>query len=62
MTAMSCHLVLGATADAGRLLAESSRLMREEYGIEHTTIQIEIENWIARRENATAGPRLYCSE
>jgi cobalt-zinc-cadmium efflux system protein len=62
ITAMSCHLVLNAKADAGRLLAEASRLMREEYGIEHTTIQIEIENWIARPENAATGPRLCCGE
>jgi cobalt-zinc-cadmium efflux system protein len=62
ITAMSCHLVLRSTADAGSSLAESSRLMREKYGIEHTTIQIEIENWIARPENATAGPRLCCGE
>jgi cobalt-zinc-cadmium efflux system protein len=44
MTAMSCHLVLKAGGDAGVALAESSRLMRETYGIEHTTIQIEFEN------------------
>jgi len=44
MTAMSCHLVLKTDEDAGRVLAESSRLMREKYGIEHTTIQIEFEN------------------
>jgi cobalt-zinc-cadmium efflux system protein len=44
MTAMSCHLVLKPGEDAGRVLAESSGLMREKYGIEHTTIQIEFEN------------------
>jgi cobalt-zinc-cadmium efflux system protein len=44
MTAMSCHLVLKLDEDAGRVLAESSQMMREKYGIEHTTIQIEFEN------------------
>ncbi|NLT66502.1 MAG: cation transporter [Acidobacteria bacterium] len=45
VTAMSCHLVLGPDEDAEAALAESSRLMREKYGIEHTTIQIELEHW-----------------
>jgi cobalt-zinc-cadmium efflux system protein len=44
LIAMSCHVVLRETGDAARVLAESSRLMREKYGIEHTTIQIEFEN------------------
>ncbi len=44
MTAMSCHLVLKPNEDAGAVLAESSRLMQEKYGIEHTTIQIEFGN------------------
>jgi cobalt-zinc-cadmium efflux system protein len=44
MTAMSCHLVLRQNEDAVIALAESSRLMREKYGIEHTTIQIEFDN------------------
>jgi cobalt-zinc-cadmium efflux system protein len=47
MTAMSCHIVVHSTEDAGLALAESSRLMREKYGIEHTTIQIEFDNWTA---------------
>jgi cobalt-zinc-cadmium efflux system protein len=44
MVAMSCHLVLRENEDASHVLAESSRMMREKYGIEHTTIQIEFEN------------------
>jgi cobalt-zinc-cadmium efflux system protein len=44
MTAMSCHIVLKVNEDGGLALAESSRLMREKYGIEHTTIQVEFEN------------------
>ncbi len=43
--AMSCHIVLKKGADASVALAVLSRLMREKYGIEHTTIQIESENW-----------------
>jgi cobalt-zinc-cadmium efflux system protein len=45
MTAMSCHVMLKPNMDAGEALAASNRLMREKYGIEHTTIQIEFENW-----------------
>jgi cobalt-zinc-cadmium efflux system protein len=40
-TAMSCHIVVGPEADGGGALAEASRVMREKYGIEHTTIQVE---------------------
>lgn len=45
MTAMSCHLVIRTGEDSSRVLAESSRLMREKYRIGHTTIQIEFETW-----------------
>ena len=44
-TAMSCHIVMKTDEDANRVLAESSHLMREKYKIEHTTIQLEFENW-----------------
>jgi cobalt-zinc-cadmium efflux system protein len=44
-TAMSCHLVLISGQDAGAVLVASNRLMREKYGIEHTTIQTEFEGW-----------------
>ncbi len=44
MIAMSCHLVLKPNEDAALVLAHSSRLMQEKYGIGHTTIQIEFEN------------------
>jgi cobalt-zinc-cadmium efflux system protein len=43
--AMSCHIVLKTGEDSGAILAVLSRLMQEKYGIEHTTIQIEFENW-----------------
>jgi len=45
LTAMSCHVVLKPKVDAGEALATSNRLMREKYGIEHTTIQIEFDDW-----------------
>ena len=45
MTAMSCHVVLKQNEDAGAALSKLSSLMWEKYGIEHTTIQIEFENW-----------------
>jgi cobalt-zinc-cadmium efflux system protein len=47
MTAMSCHIVMKTSEDANLVLAESSHLMREKYGVGHTTIQIEFENWPA---------------
>jgi cobalt-zinc-cadmium efflux system protein len=43
--AMSCHIILKTGEDAGSTLAFLSRLMQEKYGIEHTTIQMEFENW-----------------
>jgi cobalt-zinc-cadmium efflux system protein len=46
MAAMSCHAVLKDGEDAGAVLSELSRLMREKYRIGHTTIQIEPEDWI----------------
>jgi cobalt-zinc-cadmium efflux system protein len=45
MTAMSCHIVVKPDEDSGSVLAASNRLMREKYGIGHTTIQIEFEDW-----------------
>jgi cobalt-zinc-cadmium efflux system protein len=45
MTAMSCHVVLRQNEDAGAALSKLNSLMWEKYGIEHTTIQIEFENW-----------------
>lgn len=44
MIAMSCHLVVKSNEDAALVLARSSRLMQEKYGIGHTTIQIEFGN------------------
>ena len=41
MPAMSCHVVLRQGPETSAVLQELIRLMREKYGIEHTTIQIE---------------------
>jgi cobalt-zinc-cadmium efflux system protein len=60
--AMSCHIVVKSPEDASGSLAESSRLMREKYKIEHTTIQIEPENWNARSGDEILGPLLHCGE
>jgi cobalt-zinc-cadmium efflux system protein len=59
ITAMSCHLILKSTEDAGKALAAASLLMREKYGIEHTTIQIEFDNWTSGPGNIFAGPQFH---
>ncbi len=43
MPALSCHVVLRSGVDAPAVLRKLSRMMRERFRIEHTTIQIEIE-------------------
>ena len=59
LTAMSGHIVLRPGEDAGRALAGASRLMREKYGIEHTTIQIEFENWTSSPGDIVGGPQFH---
>ncbi len=61
-TAMSCHIVLKSPEDAERSLAESSRLMREKYKIEHTTIQIEFDNWKTPSGESAVGSPLHFAE
>jgi cobalt-zinc-cadmium efflux system protein len=46
MPAMSCHVVLQPGADSTAVLHALTHSMRDKYGIEHTTIQIEIEQWV----------------
>jgi cobalt-zinc-cadmium efflux system protein len=53
MPSMSCHVVVRGNQDAPTVLAELSRLMREKHKIEHTTIQIEMENWDVPRIGST---------
>src|SRR5438093_2207716 len=53
MPSMSCHVVVRRNQDAPTVLAELSRLMREKHKIEHTTIQIEMENWDVPRVGST---------
>jgi len=58
--AMSCHVVLRPGADAGTTLSELSRLLKEKYLIEHTTIQAEPENWSVRGGDPGTGPQIRC--
>jgi cobalt-zinc-cadmium efflux system protein len=46
MPALSCHVVLRRGADSARTLSAVSRVIRERHGIEHTTIQIEVEDYV----------------
>jgi cobalt-zinc-cadmium efflux system protein len=46
MPAMSCHIVLSRGPDPGGVLSVLSSLMRDKYHIEHTTIQIEIDDLV----------------
>lgn len=52
MPALSCHVVVRREQDSSLVLAELSRLMREKYHIEHTTIQIERESWVIPQAGA----------
>jgi cobalt-zinc-cadmium efflux system protein len=47
LPAMSCHVVLKRNRDSAQALQELSRIMRDKYRVEHTTIQIEIEEMVA---------------
>jgi Co/Zn/Cd efflux system component len=38
---MSAHIVVGRGIDERELLATLINILKEEYGIEHTTIQLE---------------------
>lgn len=41
LDAMSCHVVVTDRADAGSVVNVARRLLAEEFGIDHTTIQLE---------------------
>jgi len=49
MPAMSCHVMLRQGVDSWEVLDMLTRLMQQKYGIEHTTIQIEVEQWVVPR-------------
>jgi cobalt-zinc-cadmium efflux system protein len=49
MPAMSCHVMLRQGADSCAVLDVLTRLMQHKHGIEHTTIQIEVEQWVVPR-------------
>jgi cobalt-zinc-cadmium efflux system protein len=48
MPAMSCHVVLRPAGDPHAALLALSRLMRERYRIEHTTIQMELQESVVK--------------
>ncbi len=48
MPAMSCHVVLRSSADPHAALLSLSRLMRDRHRIEHTTIQIELQESVVK--------------
>jgi cobalt-zinc-cadmium efflux system protein len=43
--AMSCHIVVDADVDRKQLISDLIEVLREEFGIDHTTIQIEEEGY-----------------
>jgi cobalt-zinc-cadmium efflux system protein len=43
--AMSCHIVVDEGADRKRLLSNLISMLRKEFGIDHTTIQLEEEGY-----------------
>jgi cobalt-zinc-cadmium efflux system protein len=43
--ALSCHIVVEANIDRKKLLADLISMLKEEFGIDHTTIQIEEEGY-----------------
>jgi len=59
MPAMSCHIVLRPDADSAAVLAVLGRIMREKYQVDHTTIQIEVENWVVPQ--AESKPLFDCN-
>lgn len=40
-TALSCHLVIDETADSQQLLHVAKSLLEQDYGIQHSTLQVE---------------------
>ena len=50
---MSGHIVVNDMREAGRVLAEARKLMKEKFGLDHVTIQIEDEAL------AAAEPKLH---
>lgn len=43
--AMSCHIVVEANVDRKQLISDLITILRKEFGIDHTTIQIEEEGY-----------------
>jgi len=42
---MSCHMVLRENADRKRLMTDLIRMLKEEFGIDHVTVQVEDEGY-----------------
>lgn len=53
MPAMSCHIIIGNNGDSPSVLSALSRIMNEKYGIEHTTIQIEVEKLVVPKAQSS---------
>jgi cobalt-zinc-cadmium efflux system protein len=45
MCCMSCHVVVEKETDKKKLLSDLIKMLREEFGIDHTTIQLEDEGY-----------------
>lgn len=45
MVALSCHVVVKSTSGNARVLADVNRALEEGFGIDHTTIQVEPEDF-----------------
>lgn len=43
--AMSCHIVVDADVDRKKLISDLIKVLKEEFGIDHTTVQIEEEGY-----------------
>jgi len=48
--AMSCHAMVGRGVDHARVLANLNAVIRERFGIDHTTIQLEEEDVLAEHQ------------
>jgi Co/Zn/Cd efflux system component len=42
---MSCHVIVDVRTDRKKLLSDLINMLKEEFGIDHTTIQFEDEGY-----------------
>jgi cobalt-zinc-cadmium efflux system protein len=45
MCMISCHIVIGKGTDGKNLMADLIEMLKKEFGIDHTTIQLEDEHY-----------------